>query len=83
MTVQLDHIIPYLQTAKEVISSLDTDARNGLSVGEAGERLKKYGKNELMAESLCLRGGNSWLSSMTYLSSAACCNPYIGRHVAL
>lgn len=51
MTVQLDHIIPYRQTAKEVISSLDTDARNGLSVGEAGgERLKKYGKNELMAE---------------------------------
>ncbi|KKG32604.1 cation-translocating P-type ATPase [Methanosarcina mazei] len=50
MTVQLDHIIPYLQTAKEVISSLDTDARNGLSVREAGERLKKYGKNELMAE---------------------------------
>jgi Ca2+-transporting ATPase len=35
MDIQLDQIIPYRQTAKEVLTALDTDARNGLT-GTAG-----------------------------------------------
>lgn len=50
MVIQLDQIIPYRQTAKEILTALDTDARSGLSEGEARARLDKYGKNELMAE---------------------------------
>jgi Ca2+-transporting ATPase len=50
MTIQLDQITPYRQSAKEVLTALDTDARNGLSEGEARTRLEKYGKNELTAE---------------------------------
>jgi len=50
MDIQLDQIIPYRQTAKEILTALDTDARSGLSEGEARARLDKYGKNELMAE---------------------------------
>ncbi|MDQ1275995.1 MAG: P-type Ca2+ transporter type [Euryarchaeota archaeon] len=50
MVIQLDQIIPYRQTAKEILTALDTDARSGLSEGEAQARLDKYGKNELMAE---------------------------------
>jgi magnesium-transporting ATPase (P-type) len=48
--IQLDQIIPYRQTAKDVLTALDTDARNGLSEGEARARLDRYGRNELMAE---------------------------------
>jgi len=50
MEIQLDQIIPYRQTAKDVLTALDTDARNGLSEGEARARLDRYGRNELMAE---------------------------------
>ncbi|MDM7919324.1 MAG: cation-translocating P-type ATPase [Methanosarcina sp.] len=50
MEIQLDQIIPYRQTAKDVLIALDTDARNGLSEGEARARLDRYGRNELMAE---------------------------------
>jgi Ca2+-transporting ATPase len=50
MDIQLDQIIPYRQTVKEVLTALDTDARNGLSEEEAHARLDRYGRNELMAE---------------------------------
>jgi P-type Ca2+ transporter type 2C len=40
----------YQQSVDEVLAALDTDARSGLSQGEARARLKRYGKNELTAE---------------------------------
>jgi Ca2+-transporting ATPase len=50
MTTQRDQIIPYRQPVNEVLTAFDTDARSGLSEGEARARLDRYGKNELMAE---------------------------------
>jgi len=50
MDIQLDQIIPYRQTVKEILTLLDTDARNGLSEEEVRARLDRYGRNELMAE---------------------------------
>ena len=50
MTIQQDQIIPYRQSVNEVLTSLGTDPRNGLSEEEARVRLDRYGKNELMAE---------------------------------
>jgi Ca2+-transporting ATPase len=50
IVIQLDQIIPYHQTVEEVLTALDTDARDGLSKEEARVRLERYGKNELMAE---------------------------------
>ncbi|MDD2340403.1 MAG: cation-translocating P-type ATPase [Methanosarcina sp.] len=50
MTIQKDQTIPYRQSVNEVLTALNTDARSGLSEGEALERLDRYGKNELMAE---------------------------------
>src|SRR5688572_3931749 len=40
----------YQQTVDDVLAALGTDARGGLSEGEARARLEKYGKNELTAE---------------------------------
>jgi Ca2+-transporting ATPase len=50
MTIEWDKIIPYQQSANEVLTAFGTDARSGLSEGEAQARLDRYGKNELMAE---------------------------------
>jgi len=50
MTIERDQIIPYRQSANEVLTALDTDSRSGLSEGEARVRLDRHGKNELMAE---------------------------------
>jgi Ca2+-transporting ATPase len=50
MTIQKDQTIPYRQSVNEVLTTLSTDARSGLSEGEAQARLDRYGKNELMAE---------------------------------
>ena len=41
---------PYQQSADEVVSTLASDSRNGLSESEARERLDKYGANELKAK---------------------------------
>jgi Ca2+-transporting ATPase len=40
----------YQQPLDEVVTMLDTDARHGLSDGEARARLDRYGPNELTAE---------------------------------
>src|SRR5919109_2360089 len=49
-TLLRDHLTVYQQPVEEVLAALDTDARRGLSEGEARARLAKYGKNELAAE---------------------------------
>jgi Ca2+-transporting ATPase len=49
-TLQHEQITAYQQPVDEVLATLDTDARRGLSAGEARARLEKYGKNELTAE---------------------------------
>jgi P-type Ca2+ transporter type 2C len=41
---------PYRQTTGDVLSALGTDARSGLSEGDAQERLRRYGANELTTE---------------------------------
>src|SRR6185503_10383433 len=40
----------YQQPVEEVLTTLRTDARHGLSEGEAQARLERYGRNELTAE---------------------------------
>jgi len=40
----------YQQSVDEALAALGTDGRLGLSAGEAGARLDKYGRNELTAE---------------------------------
>jgi Ca2+-transporting ATPase len=50
MTIERDQVIPYRQSANEVLTALGTDARTGLSEGEARVRLERYGRNELTAE---------------------------------
>jgi Ca2+-transporting ATPase len=40
----------YAQTVDEVLARLDTDGRSGLSRQQVNERLGRYGKNELTAE---------------------------------
>jgi P-type Ca2+ transporter type 2C len=40
-------IEPYRQTTGDVLSALRSDARSGLSEGEAQQRLRRYGANEL------------------------------------
>jgi Ca2+-transporting ATPase len=42
--------LAYRQSVSEVLTGLRTDARQGLSAGEARARLDKYGKNELARE---------------------------------
>ena len=49
-TIEPDGNEPYRQTVDDVVAALDTDARSGLSQGEARERLERYGRNELAAE---------------------------------
>ena len=49
-TIQQDQIAPYRQPVNDVLAALDTDARHGLSEGDARTRLDKYGRNELTAE---------------------------------
>ena len=41
---------PYKQSVDEVIASLSTDARRGLSAADAAARLARHGRNELTAE---------------------------------
>ena len=41
---------PYRRRVEEVVASLETDARRGLSEAEAGRRLEADGRNELAAE---------------------------------
>jgi Ca2+-transporting ATPase len=43
---------PYQQPVEEVLVAFNTDARRGLSKGEARARLERYGRNELTAEKL-------------------------------
>ena len=49
-TMPQDQIPPYQQPVDEVLTTLDTDARRGLSDGEARARLDRYGKNTLATE---------------------------------
>ena len=49
-TLQQDQLAPYRQPVDAVLAELGTDARLGLSQGEARARLERYGTNELMAE---------------------------------
>ncbi len=48
--VQRERTEHYQQSVDEVLAAFDTDARRGLSEGEARARLERYGKNELTAE---------------------------------
>jgi Ca2+-transporting ATPase len=49
-TLHHDQITAYQRPVDDVLAALDTDARVGLSEGEARVRLDRYGKNELTAE---------------------------------
>jgi P-type Ca2+ transporter type 2C len=49
-TSHQDQLAPYRQSVDDVLTALSTDARRGLSQGEARARLERYGRNELMAE---------------------------------
>jgi Ca2+-transporting ATPase len=49
-TVQRDQMTFYQQPVDEVLVAFNTDARRGLSKGEARARLERYGRNELTAE---------------------------------
>ena len=40
----------YQRSVEEILTALGTDARQGLSAGEARARLERYGTNELTAE---------------------------------
>ena len=50
MSAHLAQGEPYQQGVNEVLTALDTDARTGLSEGEARARLERYGNNELTAD---------------------------------
>ena len=43
-------IEPYRQTTGDVLAALGRDARSGLSEGEAQQRLRRYGANQLTTE---------------------------------
>ena len=45
-----NRIVPYQQKIDEVLATLGTDARRGLSEREAQARLERSGRNELTAE---------------------------------
>jgi P-type Ca2+ transporter type 2C len=49
-TVPRDHTTAYRRPVDDVVAALGTDARHGLSRGEARTRLERYGRNELTAE---------------------------------
>jgi Ca2+-transporting ATPase len=46
----MNHTAPYQLPVDEVLATLDTDGRRGLSQEEARARLASYGRNELTAE---------------------------------
>jgi Ca2+-transporting ATPase len=46
----MNHTAPYQPPVDEVLATLDTDGRRGLSQEEARARLASYGRNELTAE---------------------------------
>jgi magnesium-transporting ATPase (P-type) len=46
----MNHTAPYQLPVDEVLATLDTDGRRGLSQDEARARLASYGRNELTAE---------------------------------
>ncbi|MGH7391515.1 MAG: cation-translocating P-type ATPase [Candidatus Rokuibacteriota bacterium] len=48
--LQRDPVPAYRRPVDDVVAALGTDARRGLSQGEARARLERYGKNELTAE---------------------------------
>ena len=48
--LNLADIEPHRQAVDDVLATLGTHARSGLSQGEAQERLGRYGRNELTAE---------------------------------
>jgi P-type Ca2+ transporter type 2C len=43
-------VAPHRQTVDDVLAAQGTDARSGLSRGQAQQRLERYGRNELAAE---------------------------------
>ena len=49
-TIQRNQIPPYQQPVDEVLATLGTDGRRGLSQEEARARLESYGRNELTTE---------------------------------
>ncbi|MET0649094.1 MAG: cation-transporting P-type ATPase, partial [Pyrinomonadaceae bacterium] len=49
-TIRPDRTPAYQQPFADVLAALGTDARRGLSQGEARARLERYGRNELTAE---------------------------------
>lgn len=49
-TIAPDEMEPHRQTADDVLGALGTDARSGLTQGQAQERLRRYGRNELAAD---------------------------------
>jgi Ca2+-transporting ATPase len=50
LTVRHDETAPHLLPVDEVLASLGTDPRNGLTPAEARNRLERFGKNELPVE---------------------------------
>jgi Ca2+-transporting ATPase len=49
-TIELGRSAPYQQDVDQVLTTLGTGARDGLTEKEARARLERYGKNELTAE---------------------------------
>src|SRR5512147_2721355 len=45
-----DRLLPYQQTAEEVVAGLGSHLLHGLNSQEAQARLARYGRNELVAE---------------------------------
>ena len=57
---------PHRQTADDVLAALGTDARSGLTQEQAQERLRRYGRNELVAEA-AIPAWRKFLSQFTDL----------------
>lgn len=49
-TIEPDSMLPYQQTAEEVVAALNSHLLRGLNSQEARARLASYGRNELVAE---------------------------------
>jgi Ca2+-transporting ATPase len=60
-----DASIAYRQDVDDVIEALKSDARAGLTDGDAQARLERDGRNELTAETLSRRGDDSSRSFRT------------------
>jgi hypothetical protein len=67
--VRLGVTQPHRKAVNEVLAALGTNARSGLSLREAQERLERQGKNELAAARPFQRGESSLPSSRTSSSS--------------